>query len=112
MVCSVCKSPCDTTTSYRDWRDGLCPSCVICVTKGNDLDNGYWKEVPDSQGFWWAVNPAFPREYMVAQVSYLGGLQNPPLRIHMAGERRDYPINHYKGVLLWQKAITPIFRWP
>lgn len=76
--------------------------------------NDLWKEEPDSEGVWWCVNPEkeFEHLFMVAKVFPEGGKMSPRLRIHLAGDRRDHPVDHFRGVLVWQKAIMPIYRWP
>jgi hypothetical protein len=80
------------------------------MRRGTMNDN--WQEVPDEAGTWWGVNPAFPHHYEVALVQYEGGRMAPQLRIHLAGDRRDYPVDHFRGYLEWQRAMPPIYFWP
>jgi hypothetical protein len=74
--------------------------------------NDLWQEVPDTEGLWWAVNPEVPHQWLIARVVQEPAKMNPRLRIHFAGERRDYPLEHFRGKLVWQKALMPIFYWP
>jgi hypothetical protein len=76
--------------------------------------NDLWHDVPDRNGYWWAVNPdpAFAHDYCIGQAFYEGGLQNPRLLVWLAGEHKAYPAGHWKGFLVWQKAILPIYSWP
>lgn len=74
--------------------------------------NDMWQDVPDSEGIWWGANPSFPKHWVVALVSQEGGRMATELRVHLAGEACDHPVDHFKGTLVWQKAGMPIYYWP
>jgi hypothetical protein len=90
--------------------DGTVLAEPLFVRGGNDL----WRDEPDGEGVWWAVNPdpQFADTFLVAEVRHEAGAMTPRLVIRMPGEAREYPLDHFRGQLLWQRAVRPIYRWP
>src|SRR5947209_17292651 len=95
-------------------EDRLCPATGVTgqFFTPRRPQNDLWQDVPDGAGYWWGVCPRTPHRHHVARVFPQPGRMDAPLRIWMAGDRRDYPVDHFVGRLVWQKAITPIYSWP
>lgn len=73
--------------------------------------NELWKDIPNNEGVWWAVNPKISHDWIVVAVLYEICGTTAKLRIHLPGNSEHYLLDRFVGELKWQKAITPVYHW-